>query len=1102
MSVGPASSRGSSVSEQDAAARRAAEEARRAAEAARRAAEAARKAEEAQKAAEAARKSNTAFEDKPRQAEFDNRLGAEPPATSLLTEDAHDGQVNCLDVAADWANKATPELRARSEMIFLEDTRPGEEGQSGHVVVRQGEKVFDPTTKKTYESMDAYKKEQPHYQEAGRLSANHVKKILDAPSGSPERADALARAKVSPALQKMMVADENDLPPLNLTYPLGPATPEDAAKARKTTEDKQQVSEKLLQQATGDEKKAKDAEDRRDKAQKKLNDANQELTSAFEERKRVAERPAPKPGDAERLKVLDQKVKDARKKVEAAEPGATQAANDAKTARDTANESKRKALAAANETVQAAKDANSKASRAGQAPPFPVADKVKDAFDAQGKLAPEEQTALLGAPTLATSEGQARADMQWMDQVVERRNAPFGLFPQPDHIRPEMDTPAAHDKNRRKLADLLEANPDPAYQKEVLALARPWLEASIGCNGYRKDGGDAQMREFAEMAKGLTPENRKTLLEGIAAGANSASDLKASGNAEFDVGLLNELQRTNKSTEASKLSTSMTEKMEKARERFTDAKDKVKKLNEQLTALTASFGKTVTPEQLENAIATFKERHKDEYAEFEKAAEGLTESVKTSSKLLEQGTDSLQPSLVEETRNIVKELGTYAQSEAGQKLFDDSITAQAEGKPSQIQGILSSLANPDFVKTIGKDVLGDISKGTTTALTKRLAQRVLALSMDPGGEPKLTEDQLKARKAEAQRLFKDVLTKNAPLFGVNEQAMKELQEPFDQLLKGDAGADEKFKAAIKKVEVQAAGATDLKGLGSLRGLAVVAGVIGASKDGAGIAKDFTSDGKIDSVAMMGKFTKLLGDTTSTVGDGSMLVLDVLKHAKNNPELGEKAGKVLGKLGPIGGVAGAVGDFIGSIDAFADGKPLEGTAKGLTAAGGALLSAAALSNVVPVWGQIAGGALFAIGTGINIYANWKEGKVDEADTKAFLKAAGMPPKLAEEFKDPEDAAKAGQFLGQLAERTKLSPVELQQKLASLNDEQIGALARAVDKTKMKNNSYVGSDNDNGAYKLTPSRMGPALTSLGSLDDAINFLHSKGVIVDRDVSGYPV
>ncbi|GEN10322.1 hypothetical protein SAMN05443572_11076 [Myxococcus fulvus] len=320
MSVGPASSRSSSVGDKDAAARRAAEEARRAAEAARKAAEAARKAAEAaRKAAEAAQRaasdarktlsekqkatvsarqkaeqpgltpeaakaakaqlemarnaerdaanqavqadkalqtanekvvstakqaqgalseanaqavregkpapftqkdidqllpkatvSDSAFDGPQRGGGFDKLFGAAPTGpelTSLLTEDTKDGQANCLDVAADWVDKASPELRARSELVFLEDQRQGAEGQSGHVVVRQGEKVFDPTTNKSYASMGDYMKDQPHYKEVGGLTANKARAIFDTPPGSPARAAALAKAQVPDGLQKMMVAD-------------------------------------------------------------------------------------------------------------------------------------------------------------------------------------------------------------------------------------------------------------------------------------------------------------------------------------------------------------------------------------------------------------------------------------------------------------------------------------------------------------------------------------------------------------------------------------------------------------------------------------------------------------------------------------------------------------------------------------------------------------------------------------------------------------------------------------------------------------------------------------------------------------------------------
>ncbi|WP_158621738.1 hypothetical protein [Corallococcus aberystwythensis] len=193
-----------------------------AAEAARRAAEAAAKAaaEAARKAAEAAAKAaaNTVKHATPGASSFDApkadarkpRLDAGPgtaPATSLLNEDTRDGSVNCLDRAADWVETASPQLRARSELVFLKDARPGAEGQTGHVVVRQGERVFDPASQQSYASLADYQRAQPQYQQVGSLPATQAARIFSTPPGSAERQAALAQAKVSPSLQQMLVAD-------------------------------------------------------------------------------------------------------------------------------------------------------------------------------------------------------------------------------------------------------------------------------------------------------------------------------------------------------------------------------------------------------------------------------------------------------------------------------------------------------------------------------------------------------------------------------------------------------------------------------------------------------------------------------------------------------------------------------------------------------------------------------------------------------------------------------------------------------------------------------------------------------------------------------
>ncbi|WP_164008643.1 annexin [Pyxidicoccus trucidator] len=227
--------------------------ARQAAEAARRAAEAqAKLAEQAAQAQRAQQSTRSDF-----QAGVKTKgpeLSADPtaPSSSLLTEDTRDGKSNCLDQAANWLELASPELRARSEMVFLADSRPGAEGESGHVVIRQGNSVFDPASRKSYASMDAYLKDQPHYQPAGTLRASAAKRIFDTPPGSPARAEALAKEKVSPELQRMMVADAARPPSESTTQPPPPGATQTAPPAGTQAPPAEQKPSYTQEQATKD----------------------------------------------------------------------------------------------------------------------------------------------------------------------------------------------------------------------------------------------------------------------------------------------------------------------------------------------------------------------------------------------------------------------------------------------------------------------------------------------------------------------------------------------------------------------------------------------------------------------------------------------------------------------------------------------------------------------------------------------------------------------------------------------------------------------------------------------------------------------------------
>jgi uncharacterized protein YraI len=133
---------------------------------------------------------------------------AQPPATTLLNENIHDGQINCLDRVGDWLELASPQIRARSEVLLLNDTRPGAEGQSGHAVIRQGDAVFDPATGRNYPSLEAYQKENPQYTVAGSVGGAAMARILSTEPGSPARQEAISRAGIPTALAGMLLADD------------------------------------------------------------------------------------------------------------------------------------------------------------------------------------------------------------------------------------------------------------------------------------------------------------------------------------------------------------------------------------------------------------------------------------------------------------------------------------------------------------------------------------------------------------------------------------------------------------------------------------------------------------------------------------------------------------------------------------------------------------------------------------------------------------------------------------------------------------------------------------------------------------------------------
>jgi hypothetical protein len=91
-------------------------------------------------------------------------------ASTLMTEDASDSKVNCLDRAVDYARGLPEGQRESAELVLLSDNRPGAEGLAGHAVVQRGNDVVDPSSGETYGSTQEYLARNPQYAVAGRIS--------------------------------------------------------------------------------------------------------------------------------------------------------------------------------------------------------------------------------------------------------------------------------------------------------------------------------------------------------------------------------------------------------------------------------------------------------------------------------------------------------------------------------------------------------------------------------------------------------------------------------------------------------------------------------------------------------------------------------------------------------------------------------------------------------------------------------------------------------------------------------------------------------------------------------------------------------------------
>lgn len=812
-------------------------------------------------------------------------------ASTLLTENTRDGKANCLDKAADWVKLASPEIRGRSELVFLKDNRAGAEGQSGHVVVRQGSKVYDPTTQKFHDSTDAFLKEQPHYEQVGTLPAGQAKKIFDTPPGSPEREKALERAKVSPELQSMMVADS---PASN-----GPS---------------------------GGLKQDEPAAQAKADADKAIKDSAQAA--------KLAEAARGSPGEA----AAQQRARDATHKA-----------------------------------LEALKAANTAAAAACRPPPFPAAENLKDLTDA-ARLPVEEQKTLLGAKVHISPKEVARADAE--------------------QLRQDLKETCVYGACSKALLDKLGGNKNPEYRQALIKEIGPELK-TLARQALNTGPEDAkhELRALALAAKLGGPALTQTLAtemadsfqkNGISKEEGDALTelVQSPGGAELGATLANQLRLQGKSGPATGVGVALVEGMRTTRENFQEKKEKLDEANADLAKFARKLSPALTEEQQRKAILDYQERN-PAYAEYEEAARKLEGCLAQSATVLPpriEAGGAQRPGwlgeLAREREAVMKHFSDFVSTEAGQKLLQDEIDKQAKGQPS----LLDELKDPAKLGKAGTD----ISTKLTAATTKAMGYMALSRADDP----------------EAMQRLLGTLEKNHALFGCTAGEMKDMAAAFKNLGKGGKEAQEAARNTFRIRSGQLAGGAP-GAVQSVRALGFAFSLVGLVD---GVSK--FSEAEFD------KQVKTIGEGLGVTGDGGTMLLQMMGKA------GSAASEVFGRVAGVGNVVGVVADGLGAWADFSEGKIWEGAAGSASAVGGLILAAASM-QVVPIWGQIAGGILFAAGTATSTYLDLKEAAAKEAEVKKSFLAAGVTePALSNLLHAEEDN------LNVLTQKLKLTPQDVQ------------------------------------------------------------------------------
>lgn len=496
-----------------------------------------------------------------------------------------------------------------------------------------------------------------------------------------------------------------------------------------------------------------------------------------------------------------------------------------------------------------------------------------------------------------------------------------------------------------------------------------------------QDGGVDVERDIAHaLAKASTGLSADAFARGHL--ANLRQTMRETGRGDLAHRLIAELHAVGNPQAASTLAAGVASELKALRADFDAKQKKIEGLNAKLGMLVAGFGPMMTDAQKRKAIDAFQTRHREAYGDHARAAEKLTRSLDLAGALTKSTPQTEgEKALKKEAGVLLERTGVLSDSKAGEAALKAAMAKEAKGEPSWIS---SAMAHAKTAKT-GESLVSTLGTAVMRTLAldaAKLTQRNLPLAMEKVAD----------------------IARYAKLMGVDPAKADALGGAMVGMLKGRDGAGAALNKAVMDIEGTPLVPADGAFSKSLKGIGIALSAYSLATDGLG-------DGAIDKL-------KNINSGLQVGADSVALGLSIIGRGEAIKGFAEGASKKLGV------VAGAF-DLASGIHSLAKGNFQE--------AGTAFMSSAGALMMLTPGGQIPG-VLLTVGSMIAgwVFASRKANAAeaaDEADAKAFLKAAGVHDSIAAPLSDllQKNRRNVGPFLTQLEAHLKLKPGQLLQHL---------------------------------------------------------------------------